>query len=437
MRRVGGPLGLLGRIFAILLLTVVIEFGASIFLYERAGNFSVREDDARRLAEHLVIARKLLAEQPIAARGRFARELTTDRYDVSWSMTLPPAPPIAPMLDATRRQILAWEPQLASSAIRLRLDLPTGGSAISGELRLPEGDWMLFRSHETDYPWEIALSRVAMALVPAIALLILSGLLIRRTLMPLRTLARATERVGLSGNVMIAEDGSLEVRQLIQSFNAMQHRIHALIEDRTHALAAVGHDLRTPLARVQLRAEGIDDPALRTAIARDVGEMEAMLGSLLAFLGGEDDPEAAVATDVAVMAATIVDDVSDHGGVARYAGPDHAEIRLRPTGFKRALANVVENALHYGGEATVTLIVEDRAVTIHVDDAGPGIAADRMEDVLRPFTRLDSARARNTNGLGLGLAIVAGAVAREQGELRLSNRSEGGLRVTIIIPRSH
>ena len=436
IRRAGGPLGLLGRILAILLLTVLIEFGASTFLYERAERFAVREDEARRLAEHLVIARKLLSERPWQERAYLAHELTTDRYDVSWSRVPPLKPAIAPELDATRRQIISWEPQLAASKLRLHLDSPGRRSAVVGELRLPEGDWLLFRTHAVVQSLDLALGRVALALVPAIGLLILSGLLVRRALGPLRHLARATERVGTGGTTILAEEGSSEVRQLIRAFNAMQHRIHALIEDRTRALAAVGHDLRTPLARVQLRAESVGEAGLRDAITRDIFEMEAMLESLLAFLAGDDEPEEAVIIDVAVLAATIVDDACDRGADARYIGPAHAELRIRPVALRRALNNLVENAIHYGGNAVVSLIAEPAAVRLLVDDDGPGIPPARMEDVLQPFTRLDRARTRNTKGLGLGLAIVARAVEIEGGTLTLSNRPGRGLRAAIALPRA-
>lgn len=436
MRRIGGPLGLLGRIFAILLLTVVIEFGASTYLYERSSTFSVREDEARRLAEHLVIARRLIDERPRADRPAIAQELTTDRYDVAWSPDAPARSKFAPALDQTGRQILAWEPSLGSSEMRLNLSSPGRNAAVVGELRLSDGSWMLFRTRGLVQSWDLALGRITLAMVPAIAFLILGGLLVRRALVPLRLLARATEKVGSGERIPVAETGTTEVRQLVRAFNTMQHRIHDLIEDRTQALAAVGHDLRTPLSRVQLRAEAIQEPALRDAIARDIGEMEGMVASLLAFLGGENDPEAPTRTDVAVLAATTIDEAIDRGADATYDGPHHLDAILRPLGFRRALVNLVDNALHYGTAVCLSVAKVDGGIRIRVEDNGPGIPDERLADVLRPFQRLDTARARNTKGLGLGLAIVARAVERESGILTLSNRPEGGLRVEIRLPAS-
>ena len=159
----------------------------------------------------------------------------------------------------------------------------------------------------------------------------------------------------------------------------MQTRIGRLIADRTQALAAVGHDLRTPLARLRLRTEDVPDGDVRTAIEQDIDEMDAMIASLLAFLGGDSDPETPVRVDVAVLCATIVDDATDRGREAIYVGPDHCDRTLRPLGFKRALVNLVDNALHYGTRVTVTLADTAGGLAIAVEDDGPGIPEDALE----------------------------------------------------------
>jgi signal transduction histidine kinase len=231
----------------------------------------------------------------------------------------------------------------------------------------------------------------------------------------------------------VKEAGSPEVRNLIHAFNEMQDRIHDLLESRTQALAAVSHDLRTPLARLQLRIDAVGDGPLRDELADDVAEMNGMIASLLAFYGGQADPEAPALTDLAVLTATLVDHCADRGADATYAGPDHFETTVRASAIRRAISNLIENALHYGGCAQVTLERRDGEIVIAVADNGPGIPEDRIAAVLEPFTRLDDARARNTGGLGLGLAIVARVVAAEKGVLTLANRPEGGLRATIAL----
>lgn len=426
--------GLLGRILLILLLTVAIEFGVSTFLYERAGRFSIREDEAHRLAEHLVIAQKMLAERGPDDRLDMARELTTDRYQVFWDHSLPaPARLLSPELGQMKRQITSWEPALAKADLRLQLISPGRKATVNGALRLPDGSWIHFRAKDLVQSWDLAVGRIIITFVPAIALLVLGALLIRRTLSPLRNLAKATERIGTDEPAHIEEAGTEEVRHLIRSFNAMHDRIHRLISERTESLAAVGHDLRTPLARLQLRIDSVDGEA-REAMHADVAEMEAMVGSLLAYLGGDKEPESPARVDLAALLQTIVDDATDSGGDVEYVGPDNLLISCRRSGMRRAISNLLDNALHYGGRATLRLERGGQDIIIAIEDDGPGIAPDRLEEALRPFTRLDAERGRNTRGLGLGLAIVTRLVEADGGRLCLSNREEGGLRAAIHLP---
>lgn len=426
--------GLLGRLLAILLLTLTIEFAVSAFLYERSSRALIRNDEAHRLAEHLVIARKLVSEQPWAERPAMASQLTTDRYDVHWAgATRMPAPRPAELGEMYTR-ILEWEPSLASSDLRVELT-PAGLRAqLFGALRLRDGTWLRFRASEPGYYGEPGGRRVMLALLPAIALLIVGTLLFRYTLRSMRMLAQAAEQVGSSNELSLVESGPSEVRHVIRAFNAMQGRIRRLIAERTQALAAVGHDLRTPLARLQLRAEAIDDSAARHDFASDIAEMDAMVGSLLAFLGGESDPERPVRTDVAVMVATICDAAADRDEDVTYVGDDHLEASVRAGSLKRAVSNLVENALHYGHRARVGVFAGGETLVIRVDDDGEGIPEDRIALVIEPFTRLDPARGRNTQGLGLGLAIVTRVAEAEGGALHLTNRPEGGLRAELIIP---
>lgn len=429
-------LGLLGQLVAILLLTVAVEFAASTLLYERSASVLVRDDEAQRLAEHLVIARALVGQQPAAGRPAMAERTSTQRYDIRWAGDAAPSPDTTPAVAAMRAKVIEWEPSLAQADLALRLVDTGRNPALLGGLRLADGTWLRFRAAAPPGRAHI-LQRVLVALLPAALLLMLGGLLFRRTLRPIAALSRATERVGAERDVPIEEEGPPEVRRLVRDFNAMQARIRELIADRTQALAAVAHDLRTPIARLRLRADALDSGSggeTARAMAADLREMEAMVASLLAYLGGDSDPEAPTLTDVAVLVQTIVDDAADRGGDARYAGPDHLEARVRTTGLRRAVANLVENALHYGGRAHVSVDDEGERLLVRIDDAGPGIPEDRLADALKPFARLDPARGRNTGGLGLGLAIVARAAELEGGAIRLANRADGGLRAELALP---
>jgi signal transduction histidine kinase len=301
-------------------------------------------------------------------------------------------------------------------------------------LQLGDGSWLYFRTREPIYRLDFAFGRVLFALTPAIALIVIGGLLVSQVLRPLRRLAKVADQVGHGEVETVPEEGPGEVRRVITAFNAMQDRIHRLIDDRTQALAAVGHDFRTPLARLRLRSDAIDDDELRDAILGDLSEMGDMVTSLLDYLGGDGDSETAVATDLAAMCETIANDAADQGRPASYDGPDHCERVVRPTGFKRAIVNLVENAIHYGGGARVSLVESEAGVTIRVEDDGPGIPEEAQLSVLQPFVRLDRARSRDTSGFGLGLPIVVRAVEAEGGTFALSNRAEGGLSAAITLP---
>lgn len=427
-------IGLVGRILVILLLTVTVEFCTSTLLYERASQFSLREDEAHRLAEHLVITRKLIAERPVRERAMMASLLTTDRYDVRWSPSAPPPPPMAPQLREMREQITSWEPSLGDSNMRLRLKSPGLNSMVVGGMTLPDGTWVHFGTRDVGGGWDLALGRVVLALVPAMALLVIGSLLIRNTLHPVKMLAQAAERYGYGDRVIVPELGSGEVLRVIRAFNAMQDRIQRLISDRTQALAAVGHDLRTPIARLRLRIDMIDDDTVREAMQRDAIEMETMIASLLAFLGGGDSDEPVVRSDVAVMAATRVDDASDEGHRISYEGPEHLEAFVRIYDMKRALDNLVTNALRHGKTVVVQTERREDRVLIRVLDDGPGIPEARLDEARQPFVRLDAARRRNTKGLGLGLAIVERIVQAHAGRLNLSNRPTGGLQAELDLP---
>jgi signal transduction histidine kinase len=268
-----------------------------------------------------------------------------------------------------------------------------------------------------------------------IALVIIALVTLRVILRPLGLLADAVTRVGYGDSMVLPEQGPAEFRHLIRAYNDMQGRIVAMIKDRTEALAAVGHDLRTPLARLRLSVDGVDDAETRDTLIHGLNEMELMLDSLLTYFRGDDHPEKPCLVDLAVLVATVVDDLQDRGYDITYFGPEHCDATLRLVEFKRALSNLTNNAVQYGDHATVRMTVDDRLIRIFVEDDGPGIPEADMQRVLIPFQRLDPARQRNTSGVGLGIPIAVRAIAAAGGKLILSNRAEGGLCAQIALPR--
>jgi len=427
--------GLLGRIVLILAFVIATEFIANTLIFERVSRFALQDDDAHRLAEYVVVARRVMERTPASGRAAVAHELSTARLKVIWNKGLDHQATSLSLNDL-RVQMLEAEPELFEAKLRLHLMPLSKGGAIAGSVELPDRSTMMFRSAQEHALWSLTLQRMLAFAAPALGLALIGGLMIRATLKPLRKLMGATHRVGSHTPVAVEEQGPHEVRELIRDFNAMQLRIHRLIATRTQALAAVGHDLRTPLARMELRLDGARlDAETRAAMSADINEMGDLLRSLQIYLGGEGESLPIERIDLAVMASTIIDSARDLGQDAFYDGPESLEIRARPVSIRRAISNLVENALHYGHSARLSIRQLDGETVIHVDDDGPGIPSDKIEQVLQPFVRLDEGRARNTKGMGLGLAIVSNAVRAEGGVFVLENRPEGGLRASIRLAR--
>ncbi|WP_324741053.1 ATP-binding protein [Tsuneonella sp. CC-YZS046] len=428
-------IGLGGRLLAIVLVVVVIDFMVNTILFERVSSFALREDDVERIAEHLVIAQRVIEGTPPADRRAVAQELSTERIQLAWSPS--PLREVNRVELATlRQQMLAFEPELSGSDLRLNLIPLSNTGDIGGSILLTDASVINFRMSSRG-AWSLNLGNLLALTLPSLLLLLLAWLLFRATLTPLRTLVRATSEVGAGDPQPLEEAGQAEVRHLIRAFNAMQERIHQLLASSSQTLLAIGHDLRTPLARLQLRVENAAiEPAALHEIMRDIDEMRDLLQSLQTFVESGEDRTPAALIDIAATAQTLVDNARDQGGNASYAGPQSLEILARPVWIRRALSNLVENALLYAGNARVEVRKDGKAVEIAVEDDGPGIPEDRLVEVLRPFIRLDNARARNTAGMGLGLPIVDRAVKTEGGILTLANIPSGGLRVTMRLPRA-
>lgn len=433
MRRIWS-IGLLGRIFIIFALVLATEFIANTYIFDRASQFALREDEARRMAEHLVVARRLLDREPPDERAAIARDLSTQHFTVRWTLRHDAASSSFALRNL-QDQIQHLEPELLGANLRLHLRPLREGGDIAGSVELEDRSVLSFTSAQMDELWTLTFGRILTWIAPTLVLVILGGLMLRVTLRPFRMLMRATREVGRRDPEPVPEQGPGEIRALVRAFNAMQERIHRLITSRTQALAAVGHDLRTPLARLQLRLDTANvEPDSYRAMSQDIEEMTDLLRSLQIYLSGEGTQLPRERINIASMAETLVDGARDAGHDAFYLGPASYEIIARPVPIRRALANLIDNALHYGGNVRVSLQEDGAGVSIVVDDDGPGISEDRIADVLQPFVRLDDARGRNTRGMGLGLAIVSDAVKAEGGTLKLENRAEGGLRVTIRLP---
>ncbi len=252
---------------------------------------------------------------------------------------------------------------------------------------------------------------------------------------PLSVFASAAERLGMDVNAEpLPEVGPSEVERAAHAFNTMQMRIKRFIQDRTQMLAAISHDLRTPITRLRLRAEFVEDDLQRRKMLTDLDEMEAMIGATLTFARDDVATEQLESVDVAAIVAALCSDHRADGRDVTYNGPDTMALIARPLAFKRAINNFVENAVKYGKSARVSLDMGSHELTICIDDDGPGIPIADKERVFAPFIRLESSRSRETGGAGLGLTIARNAVRSMGGDVELINRAEGGLRVRVTLP---
>ena len=215
----------------------------------------------------------------------------------------------------------------------------------------------------------------------------------------------------------------------------MQERLGRFIADRTRMLAAIGHDLRTPITSLKLRAELLDDEETRGKMLATLDDMQRMTEATLAFARDDAAAEPVRSVDLEALVASIVDDLADMGKDVTFTASGRVAYPCRSTALRRAITNLIDNATEYGVRARVALADTPSGPTISVEDDGPGIPADKMEEAFKPFVRLEGSRSRETGGAGLGLSIARSIVLAHGGELTLANRPEGGLRADIRLPR--
>ena len=276
-----------------------------------------------------------------------------------------------------------------------------------------------------------------MTLLFAVISVTLLGLWAARALTaPLSSFAKAAESFSLNGAAApLPERGPEEIRSVARALNRMRERITGLIDDRTKMLAAISHDLRTPITRMRLRSEFIEDEAHRSRMLDDLDQMRAMLESVLSFLRNGRRLEAMTLADIASTLQLITDQFADMGRKVAYDGPAHAMATVRPDDLHRAVTNLVENAVRFGAEAVIRLHVSPDQLTIDVEDDGPGISDAQKQNMLEPFVRGDEARNMDeAAGFGLGLSITNAIVLAHGGALSLHNRQPHGLVVRMRLP---
>ncbi|KMO19678.1 ATP-binding protein [Methylobacterium indicum] len=427
-----------GRTVAVLLLAVLLVHGGALVIYRRSAAAAADEAFANEVARQLILAREAVLRRTPDARGTEAKALSSNHFEIGWDpqALAHTTGSTDPALQDLRNRLLTLEPVLGPSLVLTMeaQDEPLHRQDLRGTFRLPDGSGLTFRSAHAPSLVQVA-PWASLATVMAILVGVAAVGLMHRIAGPLRELTQATSRIGRGSVVRVPEIGPDETRGIGRALNAMQERIHRLVGERTQALAAVSHDLRTPIARLRLRLDRLEDESERRAMAADLDEMQAMVDATLAYLRGDADPEARRITNVASVLMGIADASTDAGRDVAYGGPGRALAEIRPVAFRRALDNLVDNGVRYGSRVRIDLRVEATGLVIGVDDDGPGIPFEDVVRAFEPFTRLEGSRNRNTGGTGLGLTIAKRAIEVEGGTLDLANRPEGGLRAEVRLPQ--
>ncbi|QHE86211.1 ATP-binding protein [Hydrogenophaga sp. BPS33] len=311
------------------------------------------------------------------------------------------------------------------------------GLSFVAQVRLHDGTLVTFDARQPEqaigWPYRL-LASLAVLLTAVIAVSLVA---VRWVTRPLKVLADAADELGRHiHRPPMAESGPIEVVRAAHAFNAMQARLVVYLRERTSVLAAMSHDLKTPVTRLRLRAEMLPDAQQRRKFTQDLEEMEAMVAATLDYLRGAYGAEDAQPIDVGALLESLQADVIETGGRMTLTGRALQPYPAQPTALKRCVRNLVENAVKYGDVAAVEVQDDPAALRITVRDEGPGLPPHELQRVFEPFYRVDASRSRDTGGTGLGLTIARSIAEMHGGSLTLRNRPQGGLEAQLVLPRT-
>ena len=446
------PQSLFGRLVLILLTGLVVAqiLAASLSFYERNQALVYFSD--RQWAEQDADLVSRLDRLPPSAQRLVASIRTSPRVKIRlFPHRPPPAPHALPQDRRARRfqQLLRkLLPHHRISGYLLREPVPAADRLFPFEygyrtrslfqVQLDPSGWVRFNYLRplavTEWPYPL----IVYLGVLGVGILLLSLWAVHLATRPLRDLANAAEDLGRNiRRPSMPEKGPIEVRRAARAFNDMQNRLIQFIEGRTRLLTAISHDLRTPITRMRLRSELLDDSGLKAKFIRDLSEMEAMTRQTLDFLQGLDTAEEEQPIDLTALLETIVADLGEQGLTVSLSGSLDPPLPGRPSLLRRLFENLIQNALAYGGGVEIGIHPGDRQVEIRIRDHGPGIPIDRLEKVLEPYYRLDPSRGHERGGFGLGLSIARNIAETHGGRLVLRNHPDGGLEARITLPYEH
>jgi two-component system, OmpR family, sensor kinase len=430
---------LTNRTILLLLIGIGLVHFASLYAYQVALDQEMSSAGEARLADRLLTIKRAVMRAAPNEREPVAHEFSGGAVEAHWSPTEHAirGGPGSSEWDGLKRRLRELAPELGEAQVIIGANrkLASDPHLALISLQLPDDSWVNVSLFARMTPQTGNHGTFLSTTLMALGVIGISILLVRWMTRPLRTFADAAQRLYRgTETVRVPEEGPREVRELASAFNDMQTRIKALIDDRTHALAAVSHDLRTPLTRLRLKTEDVGDGPLGNAMRADLSEMEDMIDQTLAYLRGDRSDEEFRQVDLKALLETLVDDASDAGRRITLSGLSNLAIRARPLALKRAFSNLIQNAVLYGGVTRLKLGQTGKSADVIIDDDGPGIPADQVEAAFAPFTRLETSRSKETGGFGLGLTIARTIIEGHGGNVNLANRPEGGLRVMVRLP---
>jgi len=300
-------------------------------------------------------------------------------------------------------------------------------------LQRPDGQWLVLEpTRPLVSPWQMR-TAVWFAL-SALLLAPLAWLIARRLARPIHTFAEAAERLGRDPNAPPLEEtkGPAEVRAAAAAFNDMQDKLRSYVAERTAMVAAIAHDLRTPLTRMRFRIENAA-PEIRDKVAADIEQMDAMVSQALTFVRGDTTRGERVKLDLGALIQSVADDLAEMGSDVTFEG-GKLVVEGDPVGLRRLISNLAENAVKFGQRARVSLARDGDWILVRVEDDGPGLPDSEIKRVFEPFHRADPSRAPSTGGFGLGLSVAQSIARAHGGDVELANREGGGLTATVRLP---
>lgn len=433
------PDGFTGRVTLVLAFAIAVQFVAGSIFIGASESHIQRQDLGRRIAEQLSVAERVVEAAAPRDRARLIEMLSTPHLRLRLLEKLPdPAAGAEAAAADIAKSMLEWEPSLGARGLMVSVDNANDGvfqHSIEGTIRISDGTWIAFQTKELVAGWVLLIGTSIRFGLVAMLVLGSAALLVRTLSAPLRRLSDNSQLIGTSLRIDFEEgEGPQELRLVSQALNGMQDRIEGLIAQRTHALAAVGHDLRTPLARLRLRITALADHDERAAAEYDIDQMSRMLQELLDYFDTGPTERELEPVDLASLCQMIAEKFADLRADVSYFGPDRLIMMGDYDGLRRAVENLVDNAVKYAGAAEIHVSESDSEVAITVSDYGPGIAESDLQRAITPFERLDSARSNNHPGMGLGLSIVQHAVDAHNGRLELAKNRPNGLYASLIMP---